>query len=529
MDGNPQSRGGRELAGAVKDRYAAGETDYSLEPLVLTDENGSPLGRVADGDAVIFCCRRGDREVELTEAFTDKDFPHFARPPFSQLDFIILTLYHEKFKDLPVAFLPSKIPDTLGEVASRAGLRQLRTAESEKFAHVTFFFDGGNNTPFAGEESRRIPSPKGIPFEKVPGLSLDQVVEQVLGGITAGYDLIVANFANGDVIGHTADTAAKVRCAEIVDDGLGPVLQAAAAGQYVLLVTADHGNLEQLFTPEGTPHVSHTANPVQFIAIDPLAASGFTINDGILADVAPTILAALGVDPPPRMTGVNLIPGHDWQGRRKVLLLILDGWGIGQEDGSNPIYTAHTPVWDGLLERCPHSRLKASGEAVGLEADKAGNSEAGHMNLGAGRVVPQDDVRLDEAMKDGSFYHNEIFCQAIEAVKRKHTRLHLFSLLTEKSSHGCIAYPLAILKMARSAGLRDVFVHAILDGRSTEPGSAPALLEKLERQMDEIGAGKIVTGIGRGIALDRDGNYAKIKRAYDAFVFGTGRPVRCVS
>ncbi len=148
------------------------------------------------------------------------------------------------------------------------------------------------------------------------------------------------------------------------------------------------------------------------------------------------------------------------------------------------------------------------------------------MNLGAGRVVPQDDVRLDEAMQDGSFYQNEIFCRAIAGVKQKHAHLHLLSLLTEKSSHGCIDYPLAILRMAKSAGLQDVFVHVIFDGRSTEPGSAPALLEKLEMQMDEIGSGEIVTGIGRGIALDRDGNYAKIKRAYDAFVWGVGKAVK---
>ncbi len=525
MASKGRSRGGSELAAAVRELYAAGQTDYSLEPLVMVDVGGQPLGRVADGDVVVFCCRRGDREVELTEAFTQADFPHFERPALNHLNFIILTLYHEKFKDLPVAFAPTKIPDTLGEVASRAGLRQLRLAESEKFAHVTFFFDGGNSASFPGEESRRVPSPRGIPFEQVPGLSLEQVVEQVRDGIGAGYDLIVANFANGDVIGHTADTPAKIRCAEAVDAGLGRVLDAAIAANYAILVTADHGNLEELLTPEGTPNVSHTANPVQLVAIDPLAPSGFTVRDGILADVAPTILAALGLEQPARMTGGNLIPRHDWQGKRKVLLLILDGWGIGQENESNPVYLARTPAWDGLLAHCPHSRLEASGEAVGLEADKPGNSEAGHMNLGAGRVVQQDDVRLDQAMQDGSFYQNEIFCRAIEAVKQSHARLHLFSLLTEKSSHGCIAYPLAILKMARSAGLEDVFVHVIFDGRSTEPGSAPALLEKLERQMDEIGVGKIVTGIGRGIALDRDGNYAKIKRAFDAFVRGTGRPV----
>jgi 2,3-bisphosphoglycerate-independent phosphoglycerate mutase len=164
---------------------------------------------------------------------------------------------------------------------------------------------------------------------------------------------------------------------------------------------------------------------------------------------------------------------------------------------------------------------------VGLKAGKAGNSEAGHMNIGAGRVVLQDDVRLDLAMKDGSFYTNEILCRAINDAKQRGASLHLIGLLTEKSSHGSIDYPLALLKMAKESGLEKVFLHVIFDGRSTEPGSAPALLEKLETQVDKIGVGQVVTGVGRGIALDRDGNYTKIKRAYDAFVTGIGK--KCVT
>ena len=208
------------------------------------------------------------------------------------------------------------------------------------------------------------------------------------------------------------------------------------------------------------------------------------------------------------------------------MLVILDGWGNGKKDETNPIFLAQTPVWDSLLQRYPNCQLQASGEAVGLKSGKAGNSEAGHMNIGAGRVVLQDDVRLDLAMKDGSFYSNEILCQAIEETKKRGSSLHLIGLLTEKSSHGSIDYPLAVLKMAMDNGLDRVYLHVIFDGRSTEPGSAPALLEKLENQVNEIGIGKVVTGVGRGIALDRDGNYGKIQRAFDALVIGTGR--KCV-
>ena len=145
------------------------------------------------------------------------------------------------------------------------------------------------------------------------------------------------------------------------------------------------------------------------------------------------------------------------------------------------------------------------------------------MNFGSGRVVLQDDVRLDLAMKDGSFQTNEIFQHVIADVKLRGTDLHLIGLLTEKSSHGSIDYPLALLKMAKENGLQNVYLHVIFDGRSTEPGSAPALLEKLERQMEEIGIGIVASGVGRGIALDRDGNYVKTQHAFDAMVFGKGR------
>ncbi len=515
--------GGLALAKAVRELYREGQTDYSLEPIVLVDARGEPIGRIQDGDAVVFCCRRGEREIQLTEAFVDPSLSAFPRREFKNLTFVILTLYHEKFKDLPVAFAPTRVADTLGEVISRAGMHQLRVAESEKFAHVTFFFNGSNNQPFAGEEDVCVPSPKGIPFEQVPELSLPHVAARVVKGAREGYDLIVANFANGDVIGHTQNRDAKIACAEAVDRYLGDVVNTALAAGYVTFVTADHGNLEEVAHSDGSPHVAHTANPVPFVAVDPCGESGPAAREGSLADIAPTVLRALGLAQPDVMTGAPLLPSARWSGRRRVLLVILDGWGIGRDDDTNPISLARTPVWDGLLRAYPHSTLQAAGEAVGLKAGKPGNSEAGHMNIAAGRVILQDDVRLDLAMQDGSFYSNETLCRAIEEVKARGAALHLLGLLTEKSSHGSVEYPLALLRMAKAAGLERVYVHMIFDGRSTEPGSAPALLEKLEARIREIAVGRVVTGVGRGIALDRDGNYGKTQKAYDALVAGVGR------
>jgi 2,3-bisphosphoglycerate-independent phosphoglycerate mutase len=371
----------------------------------------------------------------------------------------------------------------------------------------------------------RIPSPKGIPFDQKPELSLPDVANRVISGIKDGFDLIVTNFANGDVIGHTANLDAKVKCAEVVDQYLGEVIRAAEQAGYVILVTADHGNLEETITEEGGPHVSHTANPVRFFLVDPKSDGKPALKDGRLADVAPTLLRILGVPVPSVMTGEDLSNGFDFGSGRKAILIILDGWGVSTHPETDPIAIAATPCWDEMQVKYAHSLLQASGEAVGLKPGKAGNSEAGHMNMGAGRVVLQDDVRLDRAMKDGTFYQNPVILETIDHVNQKDSSLHLIGLLTEKSSHGAMDYPLAILKMARDAGLEKVFLHMIFDGRSTEPGSAPQLLEKLESEMDKIGLGMVVTGIGRGIALDRDGNYQKTQKAYDALVFGKGRKV----
>ena len=526
--------GGDKLADAVRLAYADGQTDYSMEPLVLTDESGAPVGKIKDGDAVVFCCRRGEREIELTDAFTEEDFPHFERRRLENLDFVILTMYHEKYINLPIAFAPSKVDLTLAECVSRAGLKQLHCSESEKFAHVTYFFNGGSNLVPAGEEDVRVPSPKDIPFDQVPELSLPKVADEVKKGIGSGYELIVVNFANGDVIGHTSNTEAKVKCAEYIDRYLSEVVEESKKHGYVTIITADHGNLETLYSEDGSPHVAHTTNRVPIVLVDPYAgysetgeanggSGALTLNNGKLADVSPTILHILNIPQPEAMTGNNLTGSYNFGDHRKVLLIILDGWGIGSDDDTNPIFIANTPYWDTLTTTFPKAELSAAEEAVGLQAGKAGNSEAGHINIGAGQVVTQDDVRLDNAMKDGSFEKNEVFLDTIGRAKERGAALHLLTLLTKKSSHGSIDYPLALLRMAASMGLADVYLHIIFDGRSTEPGSAPTLLEELDIMMEEIGTGQIVDGVGRGIALDRDSNYAKIEKAYNAFVLGDGR------
>ncbi len=514
--------GGESLARAVEAAYAQGQTDYSLEPMVLVGEDGTPVGKVKDGDHVVFCCRRGEREIELTEAFTQEEFPYFDRKQLKDLDFVIMTMYHDKFKNLPIAFAPERVQRPLAQVLSEAGKTQFHCAESEKYAHVTFFFNGGYNEPFPGETDLCVPSPKGIPFDQKPELSLPTVAEKVKEAVNTGYDFIVTNFANGDVIGHTSNKDAKIEAAGIISRYVDEVAHYAKEKGYLVAVTADHGNIEALYTKEGKPHVAHTTNLVPFIVLDPKGRD-VKLRDGRLGDVAPTVLSVLGLEQPAEMDGQSLIetPGLT---NDKMMLIILDGWGFGTQDEGDAIWLADTPGWDSLLETYPNAKLRASGEDVGLQGGKPGNSEAGHNNLGAGRIVAQDDVRMDAAIHDGSFKTNPVFLRAIDAARKEGSALHLISYLTEKSSHGCIDYPLMLVGMAE--GVKDVYLHIIFDGRSTEPGSAPAMLRKLDRQLAELGRGVIVDGVGRGIALDRDKNYAKIQKAYESMVLGKGTEYR---
>lgn len=520
--------------------YKQGYTDYNMRPVVLEDSEGNPIGRVAHGDSLIFCCRRGERELQLSRAFVDKEYDEHPVIRFDRHTFVPFTLYHEIFSSLPIAFPPVKVEETLGEVVAQHGLKQLRIAESEKFNHVTFFFNGGRNTPFPGEEDIQIPTLKGVDFSTVPELSIKEVTEGVIKELhSQRHDLVVVNFANGDIIGHIEDREANLRCARAIDEHLGLLLNAASANRYTTVITADHGAFEKMTKGNGTPSISHTCNPV------PLILAGFDIpgkeitlrKDGILADLAPTVLEIMGLPKPKSMTQNSLIQcsGNDEKDsskvpQRKVLLLILDGCGVGRKDETNPLFVAHTPVLDDLIENVPYAELGASSEAVGLMPGKNGNSESGHMNIAAGRIVLQDDVRIDQAMRQGSFYENKAFLIAIRNAKKNKGSLHLLTLLSKGSSHGTMDYALELLKLARREKLQKVFVHMIFDGRSTEKGKTPALLAEFSKQMIDIGTGRIVTGMGRGLALDRDGNYLeKTKVAYDALVFGKGKKVRVPS
>ncbi|MBN1930228.1 MAG: 2,3-bisphosphoglycerate-independent phosphoglycerate mutase [Desulfobacterales bacterium] len=293
---------------AVKNSYFRGETDEFIQPIILTGPTGKPLRTVQNDDVIIFFNFRADRAREITRAFTDPTFEAFDRMTYPKLaQFVCMTSYDETFT-LPIAFPPTHLNAILGQVISQRGLRQLRIAETEKYAHVTYFFNGGEEKPFPLEDRCLIPSPRDIPtYDLKPEMSAYQLTQEVITRLKSNqYDLIVLNFANMDMVGHTGVLHAAIKACETVDHCVGEIVSVVKALNGVVLITADHGNAEQMVEEDGHIHTAHTLNPVPFILVDDSRKEA-EIRSGILADIAPTVLRILGIDKPQQMTGDSLV------------------------------------------------------------------------------------------------------------------------------------------------------------------------------------------------------------------------------
>ena len=287
---------------AVEASYQAGVTDEFVEPVVC-----DPDGSIEAGDSVIFFNFRPDRAREITWALTREEFDGFERPKgFFPLHYVCTTQYDESITDLPIAFPPEPVKMTFGDVVSGLGMRQLRIAETEKYAHVTFFFNGGVERTCPGEDRVLIPSPKEVPtYDLIPEMSAfkvtDQAVEKILSGV---YDVVIMNLANCDMVGHTGVMAAAVKAVETVDTCVGEVEKAVLRMGGILIVTADHGNADCMRAADGSPHTAHTTNPVPFILV---GAGERKLRPGRLADIAPTMLELMELAKPKEMTGKSLI------------------------------------------------------------------------------------------------------------------------------------------------------------------------------------------------------------------------------
>ncbi len=290
---------------ALHQAYERGETDEFVEPTRIQGADDKPA-LIEDGDAVIFMNYRSDRAREITQAFIESDFSGFDRHVTPKLSsFVTLTQYNQAF-DTPVVFPPNDLHNVFGEVIAKHGLRQLRLAETEKYAHVTFFFNGGREEPFENEDRILVPSPKVATYDLQPEMSADEVADRLIEAIEGGqYDVIICNMANPDMVGHTGIYAAAVKAVETIDRNLGRVIAAIEGVGGQMLITADHGNVEQMRDPEsGQPHTAHTHNPVPLIYVGSAAELA---EQGSLCDLSPTMLKLLGLDQPAEMEGRPLV------------------------------------------------------------------------------------------------------------------------------------------------------------------------------------------------------------------------------
>ena len=289
---------------AIQNSYANGTTDEFIEPLVSVGTNNQPLATIRAGDVVVFFNFRTDRGRQLTQALYQQNFEDYEMKK-QDLHFVTLTNYGDFFKGVHVVFDKDNVSNTLGEVLAKAGKKQIRIAETEKYPHVTFFFNGGREEPFEGEERILCPSPKVATYDLQPEMSAYEIRDAIVSKLrNQETDFVCLNFANPDMVGHTGSMEAAIKACETVDSCAKDVVEAARAGGFSVLIIADHGNCDTMINPDGSPNTAHTTNPVPMILIDDKHKS---IKNGNLGNIAPTILDLMGVEKPAEMTANSLL------------------------------------------------------------------------------------------------------------------------------------------------------------------------------------------------------------------------------
>lgn len=299
---NGEGRKSDNMVQAMQESYDEGVTDEFVKPIV----NSTVDGRIKEGDVVIFFNYRNDRAKEITQVLTQQDMPEQGMTTIKDLQFFCMTPYDSSFKGVGVLFPKENLHNTLAEYISKKGLKQLHIAETEKYAHVTFFFNGGREAPFEGEDRILVPSPKVATYDLKPEMSAYEVKDKLVAAIgEKKYDWIVVNFANGDMVGHTGVYAAIQKAVKTIDECVKDTVEAAKAADYEVIIIADHGNADHALNPDGTPNTAHSLNEVPCVYVT--SNKDAKVENGRLADVAPTILQIMGLDKPAEMTGHGLI------------------------------------------------------------------------------------------------------------------------------------------------------------------------------------------------------------------------------
>jgi 2,3-bisphosphoglycerate-independent phosphoglycerate mutase len=301
---NAQGEKSSNAIDTITRSYENNVTDEFLQPIVMIDQNQNPVATIKNDDVVIFFNFRTDRGRELTEALSQKDFPEHNMHKLN-LYYVTMTNYDDTFQNVHVIYNKDNVTQTLGEVLEKAGKKQIRIAETEKYPHVTFFFSGGREVPFEGETRILRNSPKVATYDLKPEMSAYELKDALLPELKKGdVDFVCLNFANGDMVGHTGIMQAAIKACEAVDNCVKEVVETALKNNYTTIIIADHGNCETMINPDGSPNTAHTTNPVPIILVDNDIK---TIHNGILGDVAPTILELMGVEKPAVMTQHSLL------------------------------------------------------------------------------------------------------------------------------------------------------------------------------------------------------------------------------
>jgi len=516
------------MSEALRRAYALGKEDETLTPLVLNDKGGYPVGRISKGDSVIFYNIRGEREIQLTRALTDDNFDEFPVDKPLNLNFATMIEYHKSL-NVQVAFPPEDaIQDTLSDIISQNNLRQVKITEAEKAVHISFFLNGKKDNALPGEEIIVVPTRKDVSlFDEAPEMSIEGITKAALEKINdENYHFIVVNLPNVDVVAHIENDKAVIKAIEAVDRHAGILVDAARKQGIPAIVTADHGTAEKWRYPDGAVDTGHTNSPVPLILIHP--EKKFSLcPKGELAEVAPTILNIMGLHPSPLMSGSSLIENKtgSFPRARRLLLIILDGWGLGDENNSNLIWLARTPVIDSLMKNYPSSKLDASGESVGLPSGTVGNSEAGHLHIGAGRRIYSDRLKIDRTIEDKSFYQNRAFLSVMRKAHETNCALHLMGIVSFFSSHGSINHLFTLMEMAKKEQVPQMFIHAMLGRRGELPESGALYIKKVEEKTLELELGKVASVIGRYWSLDREENWDRIEKTYRMLIYGEGEKI----
>jgi len=517
------------MSEAVRQAYEQGQEDETLLPLVGVDVGNEPVGRIKTGDFVIFYNIRGEREIELTQSLTEPGFRAFPAESNLSLHYATMIEYRQGLK-VDVAFPPEGVlTDTLSDVLASRGFTQAKITEAEKAVHVSFFFNGKKNDPLPGEERIVIPTRKDVKlFDEAPEMSIAQITDAAVGKIKdPGCNFIVVNFPNVDVVGHIENEPAIIRAIQAVDQHAGTLIDEALKENVPVIVTADHGTVEKWLYPDGGVDTGHTDSPVPFVLLHQDKRI-FLKSGGELTDVAPTILELFGLPAPESMTGVSLLEkaNHSLVPVKRLLLIVLDGWGLCENTKGNLIACAQTPVMDGLLKNYPHTQLAASGMAVGLPAGTVGNSEAGHLHMGAGRRLYSDRLKIDEAIRNKTFHQNPAFARVMREAVQNGKALHLMGIVSFFSSHGSIAHLFALMEMAGQMGVETMYIHSMLGRRGEKAESGVHYIAQVEEKCQSLKLGQVVSVIGRYWSMDREENWDRIEKTYRMLVYGEGAKVR---